>query len=345
MSRFFINRPIVAMVIAILMTIVGIVVDAVAADRAASRTSRPPEIQVAATYPGADALTVEQSVATPIEQQMSGVDDMNYMYSMNANNGTMTLRVDFDVTTDAEHRSDPVADAVLAGAVAAPAGRASSTASPSSRRTTSPLALFSLYSPKGTYDALVPRELRLHQPERPDDARTGHRTGDDLRRRPVRDALLGAARHARQARTSRSPRSSTAIDKQNTVNPAGQIGGEPVPPGQEFTYTVRAQGRLVTPEEFGDIVVRANPDGSIVRMRTSARIELGAQNYNRKGRFNGKPAAIVAIYQLPGSNAIDTVRTGQGADGRSQGAASRPTSTTSSRSTPRSPSPRASGRS
>ena len=91
-----------------------------------------------------------------------------------------------------------------------------------------------------------------------------------------------------------------ALKQQNTVNPAGQIGGEPVPPGQEFTYTVRAQGRLDRREEFGDIVVRANADGSIVRMRDVARIELGAQNYSVIGRLNGKPAAIIAVYQLPG---------------------------------------------
>ena len=93
--------------------------------------------------------------------------------------------------------------------------------------------------------------------------------------------------------------------RQNAVNPAGQIGAEPAPPGQEFTYTVRAQGRLSTPEEFGEIVVRANPDGSMVRLQDVARIELGAQIYNLEGRLNGEPAAIIAVYQLPGSNAID----------------------------------------
>ena len=92
------------------------------------------------------------------------------------------------------------------------------------------------------------------------------------------------------------------------MNPAGQIGAEPVPRGQEFTYTVRAQGRLLTAEQFGDIVVRANSDGSIVRMKDVARVELGAQLYNQKGRLNGAPAAIIAIYQLPGSNAIDTMK-------------------------------------
>src|SRR5438045_3728949 len=96
----------------------------------------------------------------------------------------------------------------------------------------------------------------------------------------------------------------TAVQKQNTVNPAGQVGGEPIPSGQKFTYTVRAQGRLQTPEEFGEIVVRANPDGSFVRVKDIARIDLGAQTYNLKGRLNGQPSAILACYQLPGTNAV-----------------------------------------
>ena len=98
-----------------------------------------------------------------------------------------------------------------------------------------------------------------------------------------------------------------ALTNQNKVNPSGQIGAEPVPRGQQFTYTVRAQGRLLTAEEFGDVVVRANPDGSIVRMKDVARVELGAQSYNQIGRLNGNPSAIIAVYQLPGSNAIDTM--------------------------------------
>ena len=97
----------------------------------------------------------------------------------------------------------------------------------------------------------------------------------------------------------------SAIQAQNTVNPAGQVGGAPSPKGQEYTYSVRAQGRLTSPEEFGDIVVRETPDGGIVRVRDVARIELGAQDYTLIGRINGKPSAIIAVYQLPGSNAVD----------------------------------------
>ena len=96
----------------------------------------------------------------------------------------------------------------------------------------------------------------------------------------------------------------SAIQAQNTVNPAGKVGGEPAPKGQEFTHAVLAQGRLVSPEEFGQIVVRETPDGGTVRVRDVARIELGSQDYSVAGRFNGKPSAVVAMYQLPGSNAV-----------------------------------------
>ena len=116
---------------------------------------------------------------------------------------------------------------------------------------------------------------------------------------------MGQARHAGKLGIT-VPDIVEAVQKQNTVNPAGQIGGEPVPAGQEFTYTVRAQGRLVSPEEFGSIVLRANPDGSIVRLKDVARIELGAQTYNIKGRIDGKPAGVIALYQLPGTNALET---------------------------------------
>ena len=137
----------------------------------------PPEIQLSATYAGADALTVEQSVATPIEQQMSGVDDMIYMYSINANNGTMTLTRRLRRHHRRQHRPDPGADALLAGGVAAAARRAAATASPSSRSTTSPLALFSPLLAERHLRRALPHQLRLHQHQRPDDARPRRRPG------------------------------------------------------------------------------------------------------------------------------------------------------------------------
>ncbi|HKP00680.1 MAG TPA: efflux RND transporter permease subunit, partial [Nitrospiraceae bacterium] len=304
MAKFFINRPIVAMVISILMVILGLIA-MVQLPIAQFPDIAPPEIQLQATYVGADAVTLEKSVATPIEQMMSGVDNMIYMYSVNASNGQMTMRVDFDINTR------PNDDQILAQM------RYSQSESqlPQDVRnfgvtikksTTSPLALFSLYSPNGTYDATFL-------------ANYGYVNINDPMTRVSgigQVTIFGAGQYAmrfwvRPDQLAKLGITVTeimnAIKAQNTVNPAGQIGAEPVPPGQEFTYTVRAQGRLETEEEFANIVIRANPDGSIVRLKDVARAELGAQMYNIIGRMNGKPAAIIAIYQLPGSNAIQTM--------------------------------------
>jgi multidrug efflux pump len=304
MSKFFINRPIVAMVISIIMVIVGVVA-MVQLPIALFPDIAPPEIQLQATYVGADAVTVADSVATPIEQQMQGVDNMIYMYSYNASNGQMTLKVDFDVTTV------PNTDQILVQM------RYSQAASQLpldvqqygvtiKKSTTSPLALFSLYSPKGTYDALFLTNYAYININNP------------MSRVPGvgQVSIFGAGNYAMRFWVDPDTLSKLgitvseildALKNQNTVNPAGQIGGEPIPPGQQFTYTVRAQGRLTDEKQFGDVVVRANVDGSVVRMRDVARIELGAQNYSMIGRLNGAPAAIIAIYQLPGSNAIDTM--------------------------------------
>jgi hydrophobic/amphiphilic exporter-1 (mainly G- bacteria), HAE1 family len=304
MSAFFVRRPIVAMVIAIIMVIVGLVA-MVQLPIALFPDIAPPEVQLSATYTGADALTIEQSVATPIEQQMSGVADSIYMYSINANNGTMTLRVDFDVGTNIN------TDQILAQMRY---GQAQSQLPfdvqqygvTIKQSTTAPLALFSLYSPNGSYDALF---LTNYAYININDAMTRVSGVGQVQ-------IFGAGQYAMRMWVRPDTLAKLgitvteiidAIKQQNTVNPAGQVGGEPVPPGQEFTYTVRAQGRLQSAADFEEVIVRANPDGSMIRVKDVARVELGAQLYNAKGRLNGKPAAILAIYQLAGSNAIDTV--------------------------------------
>ncbi len=301
MANFFIRRPIVAMVIAILMVIIGLVSMA-RLPTAQFPNIAPPEVQVKATYPGADAQTVEQSVATPIEQQMSGVDNMNYMYSTNANNGATTLTVNFDIRTDPntdqilsqmrtnQANSQLPVDVVNYGVTV-------------QKSTIAPLMLLNLYSPKGTYDNIFLANYSYIN------------LNDQLTRVPgiASVQVFGAGQYSMRcwvrpdqlAKMSITvPEIVKAIQTQNTVNPAGQIGGEPVPKGQDFTYAVRAQGRLPSAEEFGEIVLRAKPDGSVLRLKDVARLELGAQNYNLIGRFNGKPAAVVAVYQLPGSNAV-----------------------------------------
>jgi HAE1 family hydrophobic/amphiphilic exporter-1 len=306
MSKFFINRPIVAMVISIMFVIIGLVA-LVGLPVSQFPEIVPPEIQINTTYVGADAETVEQSVATPIEQQMSGVDNMNYMYSLNANNGTMRLIVNFDVATN------PNTDLVLTQI----RQNLSQSQLPIDVRNygvtvqksrAAPLMIFSLFSPNGTYDKTFLSNYAYIN------------LSDKLLRVPgiAMVTVWGSGQYAYRIWVKPDtlaklgitvPQIIDAVQKQNTVNPAGQIGSEPAPPGQEFTYAVRAQGRLISEEEFGQIVVRANPDGSIVRLKDVARIELGAQVYNLRGRLDGKPAANIAIYQLPGTNAISTAKT------------------------------------
>ena len=304
MSRFFINRPIVAMVIAIVMVIIGIVC-ALQLPVAQFPNIVPPQIQVAATYVGADALTVESSVATPIEQQVNGTEGMEYMYSINANNGSMTLNGIFGINTD------PTTDQILLQMRQTQA----QAQLPSSVRNfgitvnqaaSSPLIVFALYSPNGQFDApFLANYANINI------------TNELARINGVGQVnVYGAGEYAMRfwVRPDRLAKLDItvneivdAVNAQNTVNPAGQIGGEPVPDGQEFTFSVIAAGRLVTEEEFGNIIVRENEDGSIIRLRDVARIELGQQTYNIQGRFNGKPAAIIVVNQQIGSNALDTV--------------------------------------
>jgi len=304
MAKFFVNHPIIAIVISILLVIVGIV-SIVRLPIAQYPELAPPEILLQATYVGADAETVEQSVATPIEQQMQGVDNMIYMSSVNASSGLMRLRVDFDVGTDANTDQILTQMRYLQAESQLPLDVRNQGVT-IRKSPTSPLALFSLYSPKGTYDATFLANYAYIN------------INDPMSRVPGigQVTIFGAGQYAMRFWVRPDTLASlgitvsdiaAALTNQNKVNPSGQIGAEPVPRGQQFTYTVRAQGRLLTAEEFGDVVVRANPDGSIVRMKDVARVELGAQSYNQIGRLNGNPSAIIAVYQLPGSNAIDTM--------------------------------------
>jgi len=303
MSKFFINRPIVAIVISIVLVLVGALTIA-RLPVAQFPNIAPPEVQILATYVGADAQTLEQAVATPIEQQMNGVDHLNYMYSLNATgNSTTSLVVDFDVKTD------PNTDFILAQARETQAASQLPTDVTNygvtvRKSVTAPLMLIAVYSPHGTYDAKFLANYAYI-----------NLTDPILRSPGVGNVqVFGAGQYAMRLWVKPDqlaklritvPEIISAIQTQNTVNPAGKVGGEPAPKGQEFTHTVLAQGRLVSPEEFGKIVVRESPDGGIVRVSDVARIELGAQDYSIAGRFNGKPSAVIAVYQLPGSNAVE----------------------------------------
>ena len=304
MSNFFIRRPIVAMVIAILTVILGAITIATL-PVAQFPNIVPPEIQLQASYVGADAQTLEQSVATPIEQQINGVDNVNYMYSLNATaNSQTTMVVDFDLKTD------PNTDLILtqsreqlaAGQLPPDVNTYGVTIRKS---VTAPLMLVGLFSPNGTFDTKFLGNyayINLNDPI----ARL-YGVGQTQ--------VFGAGQYAMRLWVQPDKLAKlgitvtdivSAVQAQNTVNPAGQVGGEPALANQQFTYSVLAQGRLTSPEQFENVIVREAPDGGIVRVKDVARVELGAQDYSIVSRLNGKPAIVIPVYQLPGSNAVQT---------------------------------------
>jgi HAE1 family hydrophobic/amphiphilic exporter-1 len=306
MSKFFIKRPIVAMVIAILTVIVGAVTIATL-PIAQFPNIAPPEIRLQATYPGADAKTLEDSVAVPIEQQVNGVDNMTYMYSLNAtSNQQTTLVADFDLKTDPNvdllltQSREQLATGQLPPSVNSYGVTLKKSAS-------APLMLIAIYSPHGTHNANYLANyayINLNDP-----VARSYGVGQTT--------VFGSGQYAMRLWVNPDQLAklgitvtdiSNAIQAQNTVNPAGQVGGEPAPRDQQFTYAVLAQGRLTTPEEFGNIIVREAPNGGTVRVKDVARVELGTQDYSIVGRLNGQPSALIAVYQLPGSNAVQTVQ-------------------------------------
>ena len=302
MSRFFIDRPIVAMVIAIVLVIAGAVM-IVRLPVAQFPEIVPPQIQTAAVFTGADALTVEQSVATPIEEQVNGAKNMIYMQSINGADGTMTLEVSFDVGTDVDLDQVQVQNR-LAQATSSLPTEVNAYGLTTQQTVGIPLLVFAINSPKRTWDqTFLSNYVAIN-------------IKDELARIPGigQVKVFGAANYAMRVWVAPDTLAklqltindiANAISAQNVVNPAGRLGDEPAPPGQEFTYTVRAQGRLMSADEFGNIILRANPDGSLVRLKDVARIELGAESYTLKATTNGAPSAAILLYQNPGSNALE----------------------------------------
>jgi hydrophobic/amphiphilic exporter-1 (mainly G- bacteria), HAE1 family len=300
-SKFFINRPNVAIVIAILTVISGMVAMA-KLPVAQLPDIVPPQINVSATYTGADALTIEQSVATPLEQQMNGVDNMLYMMSTNANDGTMTLKVTYDVGTNVDIDQVNTQNRVSQASPNLPTS-VNQYGVTVKKLMGLPLLVLSLYSPSAAYSGQFLGNYATIN------------VNDALLRVPGVGQVtnFGAADYAMRVWVKPDQLTklgmtvsdlTTAVQQQSAVNPAGQIGAEPAPKGQQFTYAVRAPGRLVNAEEFGNIIVRQNPDGSTVRLKDVSRIELGSLVYQQIGRFNAKPAVIICVYQAPGSNAL-----------------------------------------
>ncbi len=301
MSRFFIYRPIVAMVVAILFVVSGAVM-VLRLPVAQFPDIVPPRIQTSATYPGADALAVEQSVATPVEEQVNGAKRMIYMQTIAGNDGSMSLQVSFEVGTDVDIDQVQVQNRLAQAQANLP--QAVNAYGLTTQQTVGiPLLVFTVTSPNRTWDqTFLANYVTIN-------------VLDELARLPgigqVR--VFGASSYAMRVWLAPDTLAKLgltvtdvvdAIAAQNVVNPAGRIGSEPAPPGRELTYTVRARGRLMTAEEFGAIILRANPDGSVVRLRDVARIELGTESYEQQAYTNGTPSAIVGLYQVPGTNAL-----------------------------------------
>jgi HAE1 family hydrophobic/amphiphilic exporter-1 len=301
-SRFFIGRPIVAIVIAILFVVGGAVM-VFRLPVAQFPEIAPPQIETTAVYTGADALTVEQSVATPIDAQVNGAKRMIYMQAISGNDGTMTLQVSFETGTDIDIDQVQVQNR-LAQAQANLPSAVNDYGLTTIQTAGIPLLLFTVGSPNKTWDQnFLSNYIVIN-------------VKDELARVPGigQVKIFGAANYAMRVWVSPDAIANlgltvadlvNAIAAQNIVNPAGTLGGEPAPAGRQLTYTVRARGRLMNAEEFGDIIVRANPDGSFVRLEDVARLELGAENYTQQAYGNGDPATIVALYQVPGSNALE----------------------------------------
>src|SRR5512137_2149569 len=301
MGSFFIRRPIVAMVISIVTIIMG----AVAITRlpvAQYPDITPPLIQVTTTYTGASALDVASSVAAPIEQQVNGVDNMIYMKSTNANDGTYNLQVSFEVGSNLDMSNVLVQNRVSQAMASLPQD-VKNYGVTVKKSLNFPLMLVSLTSPSGAFDNNFLSNYAAIN------------INDQIKRiSGVGDVILfGGSDYAMRiwVRPDRLKTLgltvadlSNAVKQQNVLLPAGQIGGPPAPKGTEFTYAVRTKGRLLDADEFGQIVVRSNPDGSQVRLKDVARIDLGSVLYNSVGRLDGKPAAVIAVYQAPGSNAL-----------------------------------------
>ena len=311
--NFFIDRPIFASVLAIVIVVAGgVAIPFLPIAQYPEIT--PPQVVVTATYPGASAEVVEQTVATPIEQQVNGVEDMIYMSSRSGSDGTMTLTVTFKVGADLDIAAVNVQNRVSIAQAKLPADvtRQGLTIV---KQSPDLVEIVALTSPDGSRDELylanyatlqVVDVLARVRGVGQVTVFNGRDYGMRLWLNPDRLASLGLT----------AGDVADAVREQNLQAAAGQIGQPPSLPGQQFQYTVTTRGRLSTPAEFEDIILRTRADGSLLRVRDVARVELGAQSYGSFGRVHGAPAALIGIFQLPGANALDVSKGVQAAVAR-----------------------------
>ena len=305
MADFFIRRPIVAMVIAILTVIVGLI-SLKRLPIAEYPPVSPTMIQVTTTYRGAAAEAVMESVATPIESKVNGVDKLLYMQSFNANDGKLTLNVYFDVGTDVDIMQVNTQNRVSQAEAQLPAA-VKQEGVVVNRSSPDILMVVALASPKGTYDAIF---LGNYLDINLVDAIKRVRGVGDVKNFTAQDYTMRVwLRPDKLASLGITPSDiQNALKEQNAQSPAGRIGAEPAPPGQEMQFNVRALGLLKDPKEFAEIIIRSNPDGSQVKIKDVGRVELGAQTYDIRARLNKSPAGAIGIFLAPGANAIDTAK-------------------------------------
>ena len=303
--NFFIDRPIFASVLAIVIVVAGAVAIPFL-PIAMFPEITPPQVVVTATYPGASAEVVEQTVTTPIEQQVNGVENMIYMSSRSGSDGTMTLTVTFQVGTDLDIAAVNVQNRVAIAQAKLPPDVIRQGLS-ITKQSPDLVEIVALTSPDGSRDELYLSNYATLQVVNvlarvPGVGQVTVFNGQDYGMRlwlnPDRLASLGLT----------AGDVADAVREQNLQAAAGQIGQPPAPRGQQFQYTVTTRGRLSTPEEFADIILRTRADGSVLRVRDVGRVELGAQNYGSFGRVGGQPAALIGIFQLPGANALEVSR-------------------------------------
>src|ERR1700731_35994 len=302
-SHFFIERPIFAMVISIVIVIAGLLAY-VSLPTAQYPEIAPPTVQVTATYPGADPKVVAETVATPIEEQVNGVENMLYMSSQSTADGTMTLTVTFKLGTDLD----------IAQVLVQNRGAIASRQLPQEVRNLgvtvqkqSPdlMMVVHLLSPDGTYSQAYISNyafLQIRDPLSRLDG-IGNVNVFGAREYSMRIWLDPDKMYARSLTTDDIV---LAIQGQNVQVAAGRLGAEPAPPGTELQLTINTEGRLVTPDQFGQIIVKRADNGEIVYLADVSRVELGAKDYNVSSYLDGKPAVALAIFQLPGSNAVKT---------------------------------------